>query len=179
MLYGVKTKVESYHEDMLSYFLNKIDLVKFAWWFICKVTQWSHNPISVELLHERFIGFLYPKCHQKTQAIKWASTFFIYYVNLEGKPCEIYYKKNKRLPLSLNSNSKLQVDYYNCGKKSIYSQPSEIIVANKKINIVWCLGHKYNVPFNSGFVTLTLEAHPASVGYNAGVVREHQPLPWQ
>lgn len=57
MLYGVKTKVESYHEDMLSYFLNKIDLVMFAWWFICKVTQWSHNPISVELLHERFIGF--------------------------------------------------------------------------------------------------------------------------
>ena len=26
------------------------------------------------------------------------------------------------------------------------------------------------MPFNSGFMTLTLGVHPASVGYNAGVV---------
>ena len=31
MLYGVKTKVESYHEDVISYFLNKINHVMFPW----------------------------------------------------------------------------------------------------------------------------------------------------
>ena len=182
MLYGVKTKVESYHEDVLSYFLNKIDRVMFAWWFICKVTQWSHNAISVELLRERFIGFLFilnaSKRHRRFSGLTFSFTI-----------CKIWKGNHVRIIIK-----KINVCHYHWTatvsfkwitiivakkKKSIYSQPSENCSYNKKINTVWFFGDKYNMPFNSGFVTLTLEVHPASVGIMLGSWREHQPLLWQ
>lgn len=144
----------------------------FAWWFICKVTQWSHNPISVELLHARFIGFLFilnaSKRHRQFSGLTFSFTMCKIW---KGNHVRIIIKKINACHYHWTATVSFKwITIIVTKKKSIYSQPSENYSYNKKINIVWCLGHKYNMPFNSGFVTLTLEVHPASVGCNAGVV---------
>lgn len=152
----------------------------FAWWFICKVTQWSHNPISVELLHARFIGFLFilnaSKRHRRFSGLTFSFTMCKIW---KGNHVRIIIKKINACHYHWTATVSFKWITIIVTKKNLFTHSPQKIIVTIKRSILY---DAWDISITCHLILASWHSHWKSIQPVLAIMleswREHRPLLW-